>query len=205
MLSVTSALTPKTCLGVTVAEPVVAAAEAILRGDGAFGCFDTGAGVCFAALQADAMAGSRQAARALLALSALLAIARVPAFYLPGVAPKEYMEGDRAGLIALGRGDGSGVNKLTSTVTQLPYDYYSLPFCKPKKVMNAVENLGEVLHGSVIHNSPYDIFFGTSNFKVEMDQDNNGVKFAKKVKEDYRVQLIMDNLPAATKMIQVLI
>jgi hypothetical protein len=34
------------------------------------------------------------------------------------------------------------------------------------QVMNAVENLGEVLHGSVIHNSPYDLFFGTSALKV---------------------------------------
>jgi hypothetical protein len=33
---------------------------------------------------------------------------------------------------------------------QLPYDYYSLPFCRPEKVINKVENLGEVLHGSVI-------------------------------------------------------
>ena len=29
---------------------------------------------------------------------------------------------------------------------QLPYDYYSLPFCRPADMTNAVENLGEVLH-----------------------------------------------------------
>ena len=47
-----------------------------------------------------------------------------------------------------------------------PYDFYSLPFCKPETVFNHVENLGEVLHGSVITNSPYDIFMGKSDFKV---------------------------------------
>lgn len=33
--------------------------------------------------------------------------------------------------------------KLTSSRTQLPYEYYSLPFCKPKEVVYKGENLGE--------------------------------------------------------------
>lgn len=32
--------------------------------------------------------------------------------------------------------------KLTSVKAQLPYDYYSLPFCKPEKVEYKSENLG---------------------------------------------------------------
>lgn len=47
------------------------------------------------------------------------------------------------------------VNKLTSTKTQLPYSYYSLPFCKPDKIVDSTENLGEVLRGDRIENSPY--------------------------------------------------
>jgi transmembrane 9 superfamily protein 2/4 len=47
------------------------------------------------------------------------------------------------------------VNKLTSTKTQLPYAYYSLDYCKPKKIINSAENLGEVLRGDIIENSPY--------------------------------------------------
>ena len=39
---------------------------------------------------------------------------------------------------------GVKVQKLSSTKTQLPYEYYSLPFCKPAEVVNSVENLGEV-------------------------------------------------------------
>ena len=45
------------------------------------------------------------------------------------------------------------VNKLSSVKTQLPYEYYHLPFCKPDKIVNSAENLGEVLRGDRIENS----------------------------------------------------
>lgn len=35
--------------------------------------------------------------------------------------------------------------KLTSSRTQLPYEYYSLPFCPPDKVVYKGENLGKQL------------------------------------------------------------
>ena len=117
-------------------------------------------------------------------------------FYLPGIAPHEYADGERVEI---------KVNQLSSTKTQMPYDYYSLPFCKPAETVSAVENLGEVLHGSVIQNSPYDIFMGKTDFKVlcrvELNPKTSAL-LAKRIKEDYRVHLIMDNLPAATKMIR---
>ena len=47
------------------------------------------------------------------------------------------------------------VNKLTSTKTQLPYSYYSLPYCGPGKIVDSAENLGEVLRGDRIENSLY--------------------------------------------------
>lgn len=49
------------------------------------------------------------------------------------------------------------VNKLTSTKTQLPYEYYSLDYCKPQKIVDVAENLGEVLRGDRIENSPYQV------------------------------------------------
>merc|ERR1719160_2434949 len=127
---------------------------------------------------------------------AVTLLSAAEAFYLPGVAPHEYADGDRVEI---------KVNKLSSTKTQLPYDYYSLPFCKPDDTRSAVENLGEVLHGSVIQNSPYDIFMGKTDFKVacriELTKKTSAL-LAQRIKEDYRVHLIMDNLPAATKMIR---
>lgn len=49
------------------------------------------------------------------------------------------------------------VNKLTSTKTQIPYDYYSLPYCRPKKYGLQSENLGEVLSGDRIEMSVYKV------------------------------------------------
>lgn len=49
------------------------------------------------------------------------------------------------------------VNKLTSTKTQLPYSYYSLPYCPPEKIVDSAENLGEVLRGDRIENSLYAV------------------------------------------------
>jgi len=125
----------------------------------------------------------------------LLLVPACGAFYLPGVAPREYQDNEKVDV---------KVNKLTSTVTQLPYDYYNLAFCKPPVLVNSVENLGEVLHGSMIQNSAYELFAHKSDFKVLCKKDltaNEAKTFAQRIKEDYRVQMIMDNLPAATRMI----
>merc|ERR1719421_1017939 len=87
----------------------------------------------------------------------LLLLAGAHGFYLPGVAPREYADGDKVEI---------KVHKLSSPKTHLPYDYYSLPFCKPEKITRAAENLGEVLYGAIIQNSPYDVFMGKSEFRV---------------------------------------
>merc|ERR1719478_2108700 len=120
-------------------------------------------------------------------LSAPLAVAALAStctgFYLPGVSPKEYKDGDRVEV---------KVNKLSSAVTQLPYNFYSLPFCKPPDITNAVENLGEVLHGSVIQNSPYVLQMQKPDFKVLCKKDlskNEARMMSQRIKEDYRVHL----------------
>jgi len=48
-------------------------------------------------------------------------------------------------------------NKVTSTKTQLPYDYYDLPFCKQKHSRAKAENLGERLAGDTVTKSPYEV------------------------------------------------
>lgn len=70
------------------------------------------------------------------------------AFYLPGVAPLDLLEGEFVEIKSI---------KLTSVKTQLPFEYYSLPFCEPesKKVMH--ENLGEKLRGDRIQHTPYKV------------------------------------------------
>lgn len=59
---------------------------------------------------------------------------------MPGVAPVEFKKGQKIDVKAV---------KMTSTHTQLPYEYYSVPFCRPKNgsFIWKSENLGEVLRG----------------------------------------------------------
>ncbi len=50
------------------------------------------------------------------------------------------------------------VNKLVSLKTQLPFPYYHLPYCVPPEgIKDSVENLGEILVGDVVENSPYKV------------------------------------------------
>lgn len=45
--------------------------------------------------------------------------------------------------------------KLTSSRTQLPYEYYSLPFCQPTKITYKAENLGTYLLNSMFPSSKW--------------------------------------------------
>lgn len=102
-------------------------------------------------------------------VSLFIHISHVFAFYVPGIAPTEFAKGSR-----IGEDNGDDVGKveltkihffytpfsraevkavkMTSTRTQLPYDYYSLNFCLPKNgaLHYKSENLGEVLRGECL-------------------------------------------------------
>ena len=41
-----------------------------------------------------------------------------------------------------------------STKQFLPYEYYSLPFCRPVKLNYRPENIGEIVRGDRITNTP---------------------------------------------------
>ncbi|KAJ4754996.1 Transmembrane 9 superfamily member [Rhynchospora pubera] len=112
------------------------------------------------------------------------------AFYLPGVAPADFQKRDPL-LVK--------VNKLTSIKTQLPYSYYSLPYCKPDVIVDSAENLGEVLRGDRIENSPYVFEMREPKMCQIVCKVTLGEKEAKELKEkiedEYRVNMILDNLP----------
>lgn len=46
----------------------------------------------------------------------------------------------------------------------MPYDYYSLPYCKPNKLKNEKENIGEVVSGDRIENSVYKVIINDINW-----------------------------------------
>ncbi|KAL1547766.1 Transmembrane 9 superfamily member 7 [Salvia divinorum] len=113
-------------------------------------------------------------------------------FYLPGVAPQDFQKGEILEV---------KVNKLSSTKTQLPYDYYSLSYCKPLQIKNRAENLGEVLHGDRIENSVYSFMMREPQSckvacRVELTEEY-AKNFKKRINDDYRVNMILDNLPVA--------
>lgn len=113
-------------------------------------------------------------------------------FYLPG----SYMNTYSTGEPILAK-----VNSLTSIETELPFSYYSLPYCKPAGgIKKSAENLGELLMGDQIDNSPYrfrmnvneTIYLCTTSPLNEHD-----VKLLKQRTRDlYQVNMILDNLPA---------
>lgn len=123
-------------------------------------------------------------------------------FYVPGVAPMDFELNTKVEVKAI---------KLTSVKAQLPYEYYSLPFCKPETVVYKTENLGEVLRGDRIVNTAYTVKIGekkTCSAACQASADKKYIKkftkvesalVAKRIKQGYNVHLIVDNLPCATK------
>jgi len=125
---------------------------------------------------------------------ALLLTCEVSAFYLPGVGPTEYLDESSVEL---------KVNKLTSVKTQLPYRYYVLPYCRPKEIHVSAENLGEILMGDSIENSLYDVRMKVNaSCALLCDRalhDEDKAAFKSMIDNEYQVNWLVDNLPAAMK------
>jgi len=116
------------------------------------------------------------------------------AFYLPGVAPTDYQPGKTL---------NAKVEALTSVRTQLPYEYYVLPFCNQGVDLNTQEalNLGEVLRGSRIYDTPYEFTLQKEEkckvlCRKKYDQTDIQA-FALMIEEEYRSHFLLDNLPIA--------
>ncbi|EYU37128.1 hypothetical protein ABFS82_10G129100 [Erythranthe guttata] len=113
-------------------------------------------------------------------------------FYLPGSYMHTYSTGDEI---------YAKVNSLTSIETELPFSYYSLPYCQPMGgIKKSAENLGELLMGDQIDNSPY-------RFRMNVNEtvflcttpplNEEQVKLLKQRTRDmYQVNMVLDNLPA---------
>ena len=115
------------------------------------------------------------------------------AFYVPGVHPKSFQDGEDVPM---------KVNALTSTHTQIPRDYYRLPFCQPEDGPTmASENLGEFLTGNKIQTSPYQINMLRDVFCQKVCQVNlqklEAAKLRLHIKYGYHNNWIIDNLPSA--------
>jgi transmembrane 9 superfamily member 2/4 len=135
----------------------------------------------------------RSAARVALAGAALFAGGCDAVFYVPGVQPQNFQRGDDVPL---------KVNALTSVHTQIPKDYYRLPYCQPDGGPKmASENLGEFLTGNKIQSSPYLINMLEEVFCNKVCQVKltsiEAAKFKLHIKYGYHNNWIIDNLPSA--------
>ncbi|XP_057500951.1 transmembrane 9 superfamily member 11-like [Actinidia eriantha] len=114
-------------------------------------------------------------------------------FYLPGSYPIKHVIG---GALSV------KVNSLTSIDTEIPFSYYSLPFCMPQEgVKDSAQNLGELLVGDRIENSPYGFKMYTNETDIFLCKtkplSTDEFKILKnRIDEMYQVNLILDNLPA---------
>lgn len=91
----------------------------------------------------------------------------------------------------------------SSVHTLLPYDYYSLNFCKPADgVKPYSENLGEFLRGDRIENSAYAISMLEDKYCKVLCQtefsDQDVTAFTAAIARQYHHNWIIDNLPAAS-------
>ncbi len=138
------------------------------------------------------------------ALLCCLLLKGVAAFYLPGVAPSSYSQGDLVPLT---------VNALTPSISRhdeqihavVSYDYYhpAFRFCRPEKGPQRVrESLGSIIFGDRIQTSPFELHMAQNETcKMICDSgnfDEKSVNFVRsRITEAYNVNLLVDGLPAA--------
>lgn len=139
-------------------------------------------------------------------------MASAQAFYLPGVAPTNYAEGDRIDLL---------VNHLTPALkhpssesdgkkwkTQIySYDYYypKFQFCKPPNgPKKQLESLGAIIFGDRIFNSPFDIQMLKPKkcaTLCESKYSKTDAAFVNRnIRAGYNYNWIIDGLPAAKRV-----
>ncbi|KAK6527786.1 hypothetical protein TWF694_004766 [Orbilia ellipsospora] len=137
-------------------------------------------------------------------LAVLLLLRTASAFYLPGVAPTDYNQGDPVSL---------NVNRLTPAViasTQqveslISYDYYHeyFHFCLPKGGPEKIsESLGSILFGDRILTSPFELKMAqneTCKLLCTQTHDSRSAKFTNmRIWQGYNLNWLIDGLPAAT-------
>lgn len=138
---------------------------------------------------------------AIIAVMALLCYSTAAVtFYLPSVEPISYHEGEEVDV---------RVNSLRSLSDIFPYDYYSLPFCKPSVLVAKPEILGEMVWGDKVQSSDYKgemkknvacklLASPTGTCDVEKNNEEiqkNIDKLESYINKGYRGYMSIDNLP----------
>ncbi|KAJ4139185.1 Transmembrane 9 super member 2 [Fusarium oxysporum] len=141
-------------------------------------------------------------------VSSLLAIPQLAsAFYLPGVAPTTYKEGDKVPLYvnSIKPVDRSQDPRLHAVVS---YDYYhpAFQFCQPEGGPQYVsESLGSILFGDRIMTSPFELIMGkneTCKPLCKVKYTEKSVQFVKsRIEQGYSLEWLVDGLPAGQEVL----
>jgi transmembrane 9 superfamily protein 2/4 len=141
-----------------------------------------------------------------LASVALAALALTPAqaFYLPGVAPRDYKPNEKIDVF---------VNTLTPMLNSklrslISHDYYDdrFHFCQPQGgPVKQPESLGSILFGDRILSSPYELAMMSNTTCNTLCRSNvrkeDAVFINDRIKEDYGLNFIIDGLPSSERRI----
>lgn len=141
--------------------------------------------------------------------AAFLVCSPATAFYLPGVAPTSYKEGDLVPLnvnhLTPGQSEQDGTVR-----SALSYDYYSTPFhfCQPAGGPKSIsESLGSILFGDRIQTSPFELHMlknETCKRFAGCDAqtyDKGDAKFVnKRILQQFQLNWLIDGLPAAEEV-----
>lgn len=120
------------------------------------------------------------------------------AFYLPGIAMKDYASGEPIEVLA---------NRLTSPVSTIPYGFYTIPFCRPEEMLRSHPvNLGQLLVGERAYPTVFNISM-KQNAKCRLlcTLDFNDIlgkeylRLLDRISENYVARLNADNMPIVTK------
>jgi len=130
--------------------------------------------------------------RPLVTLCVALCVVQTQGFYLPGVAPRAFKDGEAVQM---------KVQTLVSTETPLQFDYYQLPFCEPRKIHDLPENLGEALAGEKAHTSAFKARVKVNEYCKVLCRKNYTPQQMEEFQDfailEYRVNMRLDNLPVA--------
>ena len=96
------------------------------------------------------------------------------------------------------------VGKLESSITQLPFDYYYLNFCKPNKAISISENLGVSLSGNLVESTPYRIYMQireNCNRLCKTTNSKSDIKALEWIIENkYKATWFLDSLPSGYRI-----
>lgn len=133
-------------------------------------------------------------------LATLLSLSSTAAFYLPGSAPRDYLEGEKIDVF---------VNTLTPMLNSklkslISYDYYDsrFHFCSPEGgPERQPESLGSILFGDRILSSPYEIRMLENSTCQKLCQASvpkeDAAFINERIREDYGLNLLIDGLPSS--------